>query len=302
MKNVIAFDVTLPSMADIEEALKKKPLPEMTDLTYSVSGFVPHPAGDGEQYVLSYPGGVSFALAMEEKVIPSSFVAKRLHQLLTEMKERGGYDSVGDIPRKIRSELKENVMTALLPQALSKSKTVIAYYRTAEKLLLVDDSSDNWASLVLRSLIHVFGTLKTTTIHVSGLQDGLHNRLKQYTSEENSKAFAGLNVGGRIRLQLEKEKIALDQTSFDLEQVAELMHKGYKVLELELYDSDLSIVFTHDFILKRLDFFNKTEVESFEHQFELWQHETSVKTLLVSNLLNRLKVLFGFENELDKAQ
>lgn len=300
MKNVIAFDVTLPSMADIEDALKKKPLPPMTDHSYSVSGFVPHPQGDGEQFVLSFEGGVSFALTVEEKVIPSSFVAKRLHQELVAYKEASGLEAIGHIPRKMRSELKEKVMLSLLPQALSKSKTVIVYYRAKEKLLLVDDSSDSWASLIIRSLIHVFGTLKTTTIHVSNLKSGLQARLADLVLNNNKSAFDGLQVGGRAKLQFEKEKISLDQTSMDEDQIAELMRKGYQVIELELYDSDISIVFTHDFILKRIEFLNSTETDSFEHAFELWQHETSVKTLLVSSLLNKLTKLFGFSNEVEE--
>lgn len=298
MKNVTAFDVTLPKMADIDTALRTKPLPPMTDLTYSISGFVPHPNGDGEQFVLAFEGGVSFALAMEEKVIPSSFVAKQLHAKLLEYKEQNGLDGVYDIPRKLRGEFKSEIMTRLLPQALSKSKTVIAYYRYADKKLLVDDASDAWASLMIRSLIHVFGTLKTTTIHVSGLKDGLHNRLKDYVIDDNPLAFSGLNVGGRIKLQLEKEKISLDQTSLDVEQVAELLKKGYQVLELELNNSDISIVFTHDFILKRIEFLGDSENSSFDNPFEYWQHETSVKTLLVSKLLEKLATLFGFEKEL----
>lgn len=297
MKNVIAFDVTLPAMAQLEEALKKKILPPMTDHSYSVAGFVPHPQGDGEQFVLSFEGGVSFALTVEEKVIPASFVAKRLHQELLAYKESRGIEALDHIPRKVRSELKEKVMVSLLPQALSKSKTVIVYYRMNEKLLLVDDSSDVWASLVIRHLIHVFGTLKTTTIHVSNLKSGLQARLKDLVLNNNLTAFDGLNVGGRAKLQLEKEKIAFDQTAMDEDQMAELMRKGYQVIELELYDADLSIVFTHDFILKRIEFLNAVETESFEHPFELWQHETSVKTLLISNLLNKLSKLFGFENE-----
>lgn len=303
MKNVIAYDLQLPPMGELETALKNKLLPELTELSYSVSGFVPHPLGNGEQLVLPFHGGVSFAFAIDEKIIPASLVNKRVAQGAKQYIAEHGFEEDRVLSRKEKSQIKEQVLSELLPKALPKSKIVLVYYRPQEQLLLIDDASDGWATLIISALIHCIGTLKTTTIHVSGLKSGLHQRLKQLTLENNKQAFEGLNVGGRVRLQLEKEKISFDQTYLDVEQVGDWMARGYQVLELELYDDNLSVIFTHDFVLKRLEFLGNTAEYEAEDSLEVWQHEQGVQTLLIANLLNKLSQMFGFgtEEEIDQA-
>lgn len=298
MKNTIAFEVNFPAKTELEAALRNRKLPELKAQEITAQGFIPHPRGDGEAFVLDFPGGLSFALQLDEKVIPASLLNKKLQEKCLELS--GNYGRW--LSRKEKSIAKEELLDELAARALHKSKVVEAFYHTESKTLLVDTSSDTIANVVIHNLIHTLGTMKTTTIHVSGLKDGLQRRLVQVLTGEDKQAFGELRVAGHIRLEGLKQRKASftlgEGTLHEREQeILAMLSESWRVLELELEQDSLSLVFTHDFTIKKITVADAALEGELEDPLEMWQHTTGVQVALIASTLESLKKLFGFGEE-----
>lgn len=292
MKNMISYDVKLPIMSELEVALKTRLMPEMTAQTYSVQGFVPHPRGNGEQLVLPFEGGYSFSLQVDEKIIPLSLVAKKVNErVAAREKDREGQP----VSRKEKMGIKEEVYGELLPNALPKSKVIIAYYYPAKEFLMVDTSSDVIGSAVLKNLIHALGTLKSTTIHVSGMKEGLQARLKRYLLEDEG-AFGKLTLGGSVKLEGPMKRavtLKVECLTERRDEILTLLEENYRVIELELAAGSDVLTLTHDFKIKRINLDIQKDCD-FEDALEHWQHETGVTVLTMANTLCDLCEMFGY--------
>ena len=300
MKNVITYSTKLPNAYELEDVLKQNKLPTMTELSSVLHGFIPHPWGDGERMVLPFEGGYSFAVQTDEKIIPLTLVAQKLNAKIKELEQERG----GPISRKEKQGLKETIYSTLLPKALHKSKVIIGYYNPEAELLMLDTSSDAAASMVTSLLIRALGTLKTTTIHVSDLRLGLQARLKAYLKEEDLEGkdpFEGFAVGSDVKLVgVEKEKVTfakLDDIFSRRDEILTLLEQNYQVTELAMTQGGTSFRLSSEFIIKGV----KQEVGndgSWENAYEQFQHESSVKVVLITEIIQGLCDLLGYKKEL----
>lgn len=301
MKNVITYSTKLPNPYELEDILKQYQLPPLTDLSAVVHGFIPHPWGDGERMVLPFEGGYSFAVQTDEKIIPLTLVAQRLNVKVKELEaERGG-----PISRKEKTALKEQVYMELLPNALHKSRVILGYYNPEAGLLMLDTSSDSAGSNVIRLLIKALGTLKTTTIHVSDLKMGLQVRLKAYLKEEpleGTDPFQGFAVGTDVKLVgIEKEKVTfakLDDVFSRRDEILTLLEQNYQVTELALTQGGTSFRLSSDFIIKGVKQTTQNDGE-WESAYEQFQHESAVKIVLITNIIQGLCSLLGYDKEVE---
>jgi len=305
MKNVITYSTKLPNLYELEEKLKERLLPTMTDLSATVHGFIPHPWGDGNRLVLPFEGGYSFAVQTDEKIIPLTMVAKLLNDKVKAELEQSGRDALS---RKEKTALKEQIYIELLPKALYKSKVVIGYYNPEAELLMLDTSSDLAGSNVIRLLIQVLGSLKTTTIHVSDLKLGLQTRLQAYLKEEllnDQEPLKGFAVGCDVKLiGPDKEKVTfskLDDIFSRRDDILNLIENNYQVTELALTQSVTSFKLTSDFIIKGVKQTTENTGE-FETAYEQFQHETAVKMVLITEIVHGLCDLLGYANEVEEAE
>lgn len=301
MKNVITYSTKLPNAYELEDVLKENRLPPLTALSAVVHGFVPHPWGDGDRFVLPFEGGYSFAVQTDEKIIPLTLVAQRLNVKVKELEaERGG-----PISRKEKTALKEQIYMELLPNALHKSRVILGYYNPEAGLLMLDTSSDSAGSNVIRLLIKALGTLKTTTIHVSDLKMGLQVRLKAYLKEEpleGTDPFQGFAVGTDVKLVgIEKEKVTfakLDDVFSRRDEILTLLEQNYQVTELALTQGGTSFRLSSDFIIKGVKQTTQNDGE-WESAYEQFQHESAVKVVLITNIIQGLCSLLGYDKEVE---
>lgn len=303
MKNVITFSTKLPNLYELEDKLKEGLLPPLTDLTATVHGFIPHPWGDGARLVLPFEGGYSFALQTDEKIIPLTLVASKVNAKIKAELAESGREGV---TRKEKQIFKEQVYTELLPNALHKSKVVIAYYNPEAELLMLDTSSDGAASNVIRMLIRTLGSLKTTTIHISDLKFGLQKRLEFYLNEELMEGvdpLKGFVVGTDVKMVgPDNEKVSfsnLDDIFSRRDDILNLIENNYQVTELALRQGVTSFRLSSDFIIKGVKQATD-ETGGFESAYEQFQHETAVKMALITAIIHGLCDLLGYAKEVEQ--
>lgn len=303
MKNLITFAAKLPNVYDLEEKLKEKLLPTMTDLSYSLVGFIPHPAGDGVRLVLPLETGYTFAVQMDEKIIPKSLVNKMVRERVKEIETK----EERTLNRKEKSEISSEVNTELLPKALHRSKVTVAYYNPKAELLMVDTTNHVMASLVVRLLIEVLGTLETKTIHVSGLKLGLGARLKAYLKEEELEGkdpMQGFAVVNDLKLiGPEKAKVSyskLEDIHSHSTEILALLEQGYQVLEIGLSHGVTEFKLDSEFQIKAI----KQPVDTGDYQEgdDIYLMESAVALTLNTEIIHTLCELLGYGKEEDQQQ
>ena len=102
-------------------------------------------------------------LRHQVRVLPAAAISEALEDRLKEFEERTGEPATN----KDKRELKEEVTTKLLPQALPKSSRMNGFYIAKDKLLGIDTASDNEAERFLDQLRAAFGSLAAVPLAFS---------------------------------------------------------------------------------------------------------------------------------------
>ena len=102
-------------------------------------------------------------LRHQVRVLPAAAISEALEDRLKEFEERTGEPATN----KEKRELKEEVITKLLPQALPKSSRMNGFYIAKDKLLGIDTASDNEAERFLDQLRAAFGSLAAVPLAFS---------------------------------------------------------------------------------------------------------------------------------------
>lgn len=132
--------------AELEEKLSKLTLQPCPALAFSTQGFVPPAAGEG--LVFSQEKYLLFALGTETKILPSAVVRQAAARDAEEFEKRTGFKP----GRKAMKDLTAAAVDRLLPAALTKRSTTMAYMDLQRMLLVVNTPSRSAADLVCSGL------------------------------------------------------------------------------------------------------------------------------------------------------
>lgn len=254
--------------------------------TFSFSlGFVPNKA-TGE-LVNAIPGGLSFTVRHDEKILPKAAVNRAVDEAIKAAEEERG--ALDDEERGI---IKENVLSELVRNALVKTTVVNAFYDAERKFLIVP-AAKRLAGLVVGLLVKAAGSVTTTTIHISDIKNGLTTRLKTHLEREEScedpSPFGVFKLGDAVLLKEKSNKASFDLDNLDLAKqgLIEALAGGMQVERIQLEHGSLSFKLTKDFHLKGLDFFGdltpEEEQEREEADFaQLWRIEAGAQTIQVA--------------------
>lgn len=292
IKQASAYKVVLPNAGAMHDHLITVKHEDLQPQMASGSGFVeidPH----GE-YTVTFSGGYAFALQYDEKIIPGSVVNAELKKRVEAFKEREGYTP----GRKLQRELREIVQAELCTKALTRSKTVIGYYSTADQLLILPTISRKLKDAFMAQLVRAVESVKSTTINVSTAKGSLTTRLHGFISDQDVDAFSEFNVGDRLILIGPSGKSSFDLEELDVAKhgIKEAIAAGAQVSEIELLLSGVSFRLTQDFLLKGITFGD----EAFEYDAAdmdpaaIFEHEASVQLLFVSRIIETLCRMFDY--------
>ncbi len=301
IKNARTYVAHLPSVSNLNRHLQEAAFTPIGSQAMSTQGWAPHPVT--QQWVAPFHGGFCLTLRYDYKLLPADVIKKELAARIAEVQKQEGRP----VGRRERAELKDEVTFTLLPRAFTKTKLIHAYYDPETHILVVPETSAKWADALISALIHSCGSVKTETVHVSAMSDGLTARLRQVVAEEFREhlppAFAPFQIGDYAQLKQDgNRKITWDVSNLDdvAGGIREALDTGAQVERLELFtnaESGLSVVFklTKDFVIQSIGFEDSESDDlEFDNPEDHWEHEASVQFLQVRGVIEELIDLFGY--------
>lgn len=248
-KNAIVYKATLPSQKPLAKHLEEMPYCPVGETEFSRSSFVTHPI-TGE-LVTPITGGFMFVVRVDQKIIPADVINEEVNKRVSSIEEL----QEAKLSKDEKASIKDNVTVDLCRQAFVKSTLVLALYHEESKLLFVNTISKKLASLTCSMLVRVVGSIKTETIHISDIKNGLTTRLKNYLSGDED-AFSGFAIGNYIRLSRLADEKEVITYSADVASVSEelndSLNTGFIVESMELSLNKASFLLTDKFHFKQI--------------------------------------------------
>lgn len=291
LRNAIVYRATLPGIETVEGHLHELPYSELGETEFARSSFVPNPI-TGE-LVTPIAGGYAIVVRRDEKIIPQHVVMKEANERIQRIESACGEK----LKRADRNNIIQDAKVQLCKQAFIKSSLVLALYNTEENLLIINTANKNIAGMVGAMLVKVIGSVKTVTINISDIKNGLTTRLQNHLNGEEP-SFEGFEVGDYVQLsrladQKEVIRYSADHTSVTSE-ILESLNTGFIVDNMELRGCGVSFLLTDKFHFRRID----TQDNSFDDDDDKeyrWRHQASTDMFQFCKVINQLCELLAYK-------
>ncbi|EOF4706128.1 recombination-associated protein RdgC [Klebsiella oxytoca] len=291
LRNAIVYRATLPSIESVEGHLQELPYCELTETEFARSSFVPNPL-TGE-LVTPIAGGYAIVVRRDEKIIPQHVVMKEANERIQRIESACG----AKLKRADRNNIIQDARVQLCKQAFIKSSLFLALYNTEDNLLTINTANKNIAGMVGAMLVKVIGSVKTVTINISDIKNGLTTRLQNHLNGEEP-AFEGFEVGDYVQLsrladQKEVIRYSADHTSVTSE-ILESLNTGFIVDNLELRGCGVSFLLTDKFHFRRIN----TQDNSFDDDDDKayrWRHQAGTDMFQFCKVINQLCDLLAYK-------
>lgn len=287
IKAARVYKAGLPNIALLPNLLEELAFTEISSHEYSRSGFVPTPGSPSAELVTFLPSGYSFALRYDEKIIPSASVKAEVAKRAQAIEALEGYKP----GRKLLRELRDSVFADMVKVALHRTTIISCFYHPASETLLVCTVSQKLADMVMSSLVKVVGSIKTTTIHINGLKNGLTTKVTQGLGGVCQ--FPGFELPGSFWLKSDNgEKVSIELEVGDSDgPLSEALGAGLQIESLRLVHGMVSFKLSCDFVFRGITFI-ETEDEPEE---DAWVGEANLQLLEMADTVQDLCDLMGYE-------
>lgn len=146
---------------DLETALAACPLKPIAPLELGTYGFVPPMDGDTTAMTLTVGDHVMVVLGGEQKILPGSSINGILAKRIKEFEDKEGR-SPGS---RMRRSMKDDIVTELLPKALTKPSRTAAILNAKHGYIAVDTPSRKVAEGVVGELRRALGSFPALPIN-----------------------------------------------------------------------------------------------------------------------------------------
>lgn len=246
----IIFKAELPSAEVLEEHLKELPFVDVLESHYFSNGFIPNRT-TGE-LVTPIEGGFIIQFRIDEKILPSSAVAFEVNKRIAKLQEQ-------DIEEYSVMDIKHGVIAELLKIALTKTKVITALYHVQKGFLIVSTTNKSDSQALVGGLVKACGSVKTETIHIDDVKNGITTRLTHYIDDRSpSDCFGHHLFPGNFYLLQRKvdkkpESIKYDaELDYIKEELTETLSNNFKVSLMELYTRDIKFKLNENFQFKSI--------------------------------------------------
>lgn len=291
IKAARVYKAELPLAEALRGHLAELSFTDLSDHEYSRSGFVPMPGSPDGDLVTVLARGYAMALRYDEKIVPAASVKAATAKRAEELAEQQGYG----VGRKQLRELRDLVFQEMLVPALHRTTVVPIFYDPPSGFLLVCTPSQKLADLVMSNLVKVVGSIKTTTIHIAELKNGLTTKLRDHVfTGENQ--FGAFSLGGSFWLKLGAEKVTIETEANeeDTGPLREALEASLQIEALRLVHGLLSFKLSSDFVFRGISFGAPDEEEAFESVADAWMHEAAVQLRMMVDGVERLCELMSY--------
>jgi recombination associated protein RdgC len=233
--------------------------------------------------------------AIEEKILPAAVVNQQLQEKVSSIKT----DTGSKPGRKVQSDMKQEILFELLPQAFTKLKKMGAYIDNELKLLVVDSASQNPAENLVSQLRQTLGSFKAEAF---GESSGMATVLTKWVTDGH--AEGGFEFGSSIVLETldeAKSVIRAKNVNYLTDEMQRHIENGYLVTQIGLiFDDRVEFTLTHDFAVKSIKFtdvvLDELEHESIESEEQLLDSRFTLLSLELRELYKALFHIFSQNN------
>lgn len=293
IKNAIVFKAELPSAEHIATHLAELPHEPIADVQIARVGFVPN--GVSNELVTTFEGGYSFNLRYDEKILPVAIVRAKVAERIA-MAEAAEQRK---LKKPEREAIREQVHLDLVKVALVKTTVITAFYYAADQLLIVATPSKRMSQILIAQVLKVVGSVKTQTIHISDIKNGLTTRLGRHLEGAVDDApFGDFELGEYCQLVKGSEKVSYQIDSLDTAAngLSDAIGSDFKVDRMQLSYKDVTFKLTADFHFKSVEFSGEVEREEAEEADPvfIWRQEASIQVLQFAAVINAMCKLLGY--------
>lgn len=296
-KNIQLYRLPSPltiSLAQLQEQLARGPFVKCPSNQPMSRGFV-SPRKDGD-LVYQLGGQWLIALAVEQRLLPSSVVNEEVKERAEAMEAEQGYAP----GRKQMKELRERITEELMPRSFTQKRVTFVWIDPVNGWFCVDASSPAKAEEVIEHLRHCLDEFPLTMLHTyfsptSAMADWL----------AGSEAPAGFTIDRDCELKAAAElKESVRYVSHSLEgdtgnEVKAHLASGKLPTKLALtWDDRISFVLTEKLEIKRLAFLDLLKEQadkSAEHADEKFDADFALMTGELSRFIPQLINALGGE-------
>ena len=259
--------------------------------TASQGWISPFSLDNEELYCLQSGSAQLFTMAVEEKILPAAVVNQQLQEKVSQIKS-----DTGNKPgRKQQTDMKQEILFDLLPQAFTKLKKMGAYIDNTHNLLVVDSASQNPAENLVSQLRQTLGSFKATAF---GESSGMATVLTKWITDGH--AEGGLEFGSNLVLETldeAKSVIRAKNVNYLTDEMQRHIENGYLVTQIGLVFNDrIEFTLTHDFAIKSIKFTDlvqdQLELESIESEEQLLDSRFTLMSLELAELYSVLFHIF----------
>ncbi|MBL4773124.1 MAG: recombination-associated protein RdgC [Alcanivoracaceae bacterium] len=244
-----------------------------------------------EFYCLQCGNTQLFTMVIEEKILPAAVVNQQLQEKLEQIKTESGTKP----GRKQQSDMKQEILFDLLPQAFTKLKKMGAYFDNTHHLMIVDSSSQNPAENLVSQLRQTLGSFKATAF---GESSGMATVMTKWITDGH--AEGGLEFGSSLVLETlddAKSVIRAKNVNFLTDEMQRHIENGYLVTQIGLVFNDrIEFTLTHDFAVKSIKFTDlvqdQLEYENIESEEQLLDSRFTLMSLELAELYAALFNIF----------
>lgn len=299
IRNAIIYSAELPDANAMAEHLAKLTFTPITENGFSSSGFEACSFTGELATPLVGVDGYFFTMRFDAKIIPNDVIASMLADEVKAFAERNGRPA----SKKDRQNLKEAIIQNMLPTAPIRTKRITAYYDRSSKLLFVNTTNKGLASKLMSLTVHAVGSVKTSTIHISDLSNGLSVRLKAYLAgdkEAFSPEFAPVE---RVKLfkkiaDSEKQVISyrIDQLEIVADAITARIDDFYRVSDIQIEAGAASFLLNDAFQFRGIQLpSNDEEADSVEDLAFSFRSQVTAELLMISESAQSMLKLFGYK-------
>ena len=294
IKAAIVYNAELPTADLLNGHLLERNFSEILQLQTRSVGFVP--IADGERHVAEFPGGLAFRIRIDEKIIPASVVQRELAKAIENIRIIEGRK----VGKHERIELKEGIFVNLAAHAFARTSIITCFYEIATMYLIVPTTSKRLSDIVLTQLVQAVGSVKTTTINVSGIRHGLTTRLRNWLGHESGEFSTGegfwpFDPCGEVALSQDKRRVTIKMGELQAagRGLNEALTSGFGVTSLGFsHKGETEFRLTDDFHLKGIVFAHPPTEED-----DVFGAEAALEVAAVSRIVTELCALLAYEDE-----
>ncbi len=281
-------DIGLDPQA-LNEALQKEALTACKPQELLSKGWVSPFGRTSDVYVWQSGEALLFCLGMEEKILPAAAINHQLNQRIENIQSETGQKP----GRKQQTDMKQQLVLEMVPQAFVKPKQVFAYLDLNLKMLIVDTSSQNAAEELVNHMRHTLGSFKVSAF---GPSSSVAQVMTHWVT--HAKAEGGFDIDSEIVLETMDESKGLVRGR-NIEHLDDQMQQhidnGYLVTSLGLVFNDrIDLILGHDLSIKKIKFtdivLDQMEENGLEDEFQILDTKFTLFSLEIRAML---KALFG---------